>query len=445
MVLDKFNVKSNTINEFMKASDFVKKIINIMLCITMAFSLLGVHGYYVSDEIRVFVVGQRVEFDVPPTIIDNRTLVPMRAIFEALNANVEWNEYDQSVTAERWGITIWMQIDNPRVRVSSAIYTGYIDLDVTPRIIENRTFVPLRVVAETLDANVSWVGEVRTVFIEESHAVATFNGINITADEVNPWIVEALWELEIAYDGEPSEQTVREHAVRMAAVNKLFEIEALRLGVYLTEADIAQTIGQIESFRQQMNAGNPGDFYVWLDDMGFRDEQHLSRALNGMQLQLRVSLEIIATPGEIERFGIYVETLAAKHILVSFDQHSDGDEAREIASGLTERARAGEDFDTLVRTYGQDPGMLANPQGYTFGPGMMVPEFEQGTRDLEIGGISEPIQSAFGFHIIKRVEPDPAQVTISPGNVRNGLESMVDQGEIVFLPALSYLYVGRVI
>jgi len=82
----------------------------------------------------------------------------------------------------------------------------------------------------------------------------------------------------------------------------------------------------------------------------------------------------------------------------------------EIAFSIFQRAIAGEDFDYLMETYGEDPGMVANPDGYTFGAWQMVSEFSAGTLALEIGEIGAPVRSQHGWHIIMRVEPDPDNI-----------------------------------
>ena len=86
------------------------------------------------------------------------------------------------------------------------------------------------------------------------------------------------------------------------------------------------------------------------------------------------------------------------------------------ATEILARAQAGEDFDMLIATYGEDPGMVGNPEGYTFVSGVMVPEFEYAVLGLEIGEISGLVPTTFGFHIIKRVEPVPENVML-PGHI----------------------------
>lgn len=87
----------------------------------------------------------------------------------------------------------------------------------------------------------------------------------------------------------------------------------------------------------------------------------------------------------------------AKHILVT-----DQALAQQIADQL---AADPSKFDSLLAQYGTDPGMKNDPDGYVFGPGDMVSEFEAGTAALAVGQISAPIQSAYGYHIILRLAP----------------------------------------
>ncbi len=93
------------------------------------------------------------------------------------------------------------------------------------------------------------------------------------------------------------------------------------------------------------------------------------------------------------------QTYKAKHILITEEKGG-----KETADMLCETLKSNPDqFDPLLTIYGEDPGMKANPDGYVFGPGEMVTEFEEGTKALQPGQISQPIQSSFGWHIILRL------------------------------------------
>jgi len=85
-------------------------------------------------------------------------------------------------------------------------------------------------------------------------------------------------------------------------------------------------------------------------------------------------------------------------------------EALALANDLCAQLEAADDphalFDELMVIYSEDPGSQAQPEGYDFTAGKMVEEFENGTRALEYGEISEPVESSFGYHIILRLRPD---------------------------------------
>lgn len=103
---------------------------------------------------------------------------------------------------------------------------------------------------------------------------------------------------------------------------------------------------------------------------------------------------------ELEGYVKENDLLCAKHILVA-----DTQTAQAVLDGL-EAVPTLDQFNALLQVFGTDPGMESNPDGYLFGPGEMVAEFESGTRALAIGSYTaEPVQSQFGFHIIWRLDP----------------------------------------
>ena len=114
-----------------------------------------------NDEIKVVLDGKTLSFDVPPQIINGRTLVPLRVIFEALGASVDWNDSTQTVTAVRGNTTVSLRIgSNMLVRNDAAI-----SLDVPAQLINDRTMVPARAVAEAFEAKVDWIDATQTVVI----------------------------------------------------------------------------------------------------------------------------------------------------------------------------------------------------------------------------------------------------------------------------------------
>ncbi|MCL2838872.1 MAG: stalk domain-containing protein [Oscillospiraceae bacterium] len=296
----------------------------------------------------------------------------------------------------------------------------------------------------------------------ENVVVATVDGINITADDVSFRFREAenvLWpeyhemfpnHMDVDYDVEFRDgltfaQAIRREAVRLAATDAFILREAVRLGTdSLTEDEIDAINVHIISTREHFDRMEPNGFNIALTEAGFRDENHWRVILENQRIMQNAFMAIIDNPDEMARLGL-----------------DDQDSATERANAILKRIRAGEDFDTLMHLYSEDPGLIAYPNGYTFAAGVMVPEFEQSTRNLAIGEISEPIRTAHGYHIIMRIEPfeegmlrplgenenlsdlyAAKHILISAAQndemmvIFNAFEAMVEQYDIVFLPAL---------
>lgn len=77
-----------------------------------------------DENIKVIIDIKNVKFDVPPTIVNGRTLVPLRAIFEALGATVEWDDATQTVTSEKgtYDYSVYGNTDEEYLAMISCAY-----------------------------------------------------------------------------------------------------------------------------------------------------------------------------------------------------------------------------------------------------------------------------------------------------------------------------------
>lgn len=118
----------------------------------------------IERGISVMLNNNKILFDTSPMLISGRTLVPMRAIFEAMGAKVTWDNDTQTITSSVADTTIIMQLGNNIMKKGNAEIT----LDVEPMIYGERTLVPIRAISEAMGAIVTWDSDTRTVFISKN-------------------------------------------------------------------------------------------------------------------------------------------------------------------------------------------------------------------------------------------------------------------------------------
>lgn len=164
----------------------MKKIIATILA---AASVMTASAAVLAEEpIKILVNDVQISFDAEPFIENDRTLVPMRAIFEALGAQVAWDGEDRTVISYDpvSDVSITMQIDSDVMFVGETA----VKLDVPAKIVSDRTFVPLRAISESMNSEVNWDGATRTVTIEKSMEAVQVE---------NPWVeYETIDELNAA-------------------------------------------------------------------------------------------------------------------------------------------------------------------------------------------------------------------------------------------------------
>ncbi|MFN2308925.1 MAG: SurA N-terminal domain-containing protein [Gammaproteobacteria bacterium] len=164
------------------------------------------------------------------------------------------------------------------------------------------------------------------------------------------------------------------------------------------------------------------------DEVAAFYEANKTRFMEPEQLRLQyleLSLDALAagleaTEAEIEEYFAsekarlaVEEQRRARHILIKLDKDISEEAvaaARTQAEDLVTRLREGADFAALAKEFSADPGSAsAGGDLGLFGKGVMVPEFEAAAFALELNAISEPVRSAFGFHIIQVTEIQAAQ------------------------------------
>ena len=124
-----------------------------------------------NDSIKVQLNDGLIDFTdekgevVEPQIINGRTMVPMRKIFEVFGAEVGWNGETKTITATTPEKVLTLQIGSDKASIATSGDVEEITLDSVPVVKGGRTLVPVRFIAESLDLRVGWVSEEKTVVI----------------------------------------------------------------------------------------------------------------------------------------------------------------------------------------------------------------------------------------------------------------------------------------
>jgi len=138
----------------------LKKAFCFFVLLSMIFNFVTI-PVSASEELTLVIDGKIIESDVNPMIIDGRTMVPVRVLFDSFGADVLWNENLRQVIIITKSTVIVFTIGSK---------TAYIDgvgrtVDVPPVIVKDRTFVPIRFISSVLGYDVLWNGSTRTVYI----------------------------------------------------------------------------------------------------------------------------------------------------------------------------------------------------------------------------------------------------------------------------------------
>ena len=160
-------------------------LISIILSMTLLLSVCV--SVSANQPISVYLNNEKISFDVDPIIVNDRAMVPMRAIFEKLGAEVSWDGTTSTATAYKDTIYVSITIG------ASKMYkiARPIQLDAPAMIVDGRTLIPLRAISEAFNCEVQWDANTRTVTIYSDDFV-DFSKATDTQEEVKVSTAEQL-------------------------------------------------------------------------------------------------------------------------------------------------------------------------------------------------------------------------------------------------------------
>ncbi len=210
----------------------------------------------------------------------------------------------------------------------------------------------------------------------------------------------------------PTEQEVMQNLIDKA----LLLTVADRNGITVTDAEVDASLAQIGSANKLTIA----QVYQKVGkESGFSPAAVRREIANGIKVNKVSEREVLsraqASDAEInqlvasgqvklpEGMNTKMEQYDTRHILIAIDQSTPEPLARKKIAELQARLKAGEAFDSLARTYSQDPGSAANGGSLGWVPaGVMVPEFDKAMMSQPVGIVSpQPVRTVFGYHLVK--------------------------------------------
>jgi peptidyl-prolyl cis-trans isomerase C len=299
-------------------------------------------------------------------------------------------------------------------------------------------------------AVVTGLGLALTVVAQEhdvalNPAVIEVNGENIYAAEITMTMQNIVAQLGGREKVKDKQELVQIATQRMVE-EKLLAQEARRKGIQANELRLAQMVNAIEKqaggrHELETNVAKFGSSYDQV--VGMLREMELARSLIEKEIipTIQVSTEEIAAfYAENPNLFESEEQVRARHILITAtanDSESAVAEARAKAEDARKRVLAGEDFGAVARDVSQDPSAANGGELGFFTRKSTDPQFAAAAFALEPGGISEIVQTPYGFHIINVEEKRPAG--------RLSLEDVSDQVRTVLIQKKTGESVGRLI
>ncbi|MBO5742724.1 MAG: peptidylprolyl isomerase [Clostridia bacterium] len=363
----------------------MKKIIALILAFMLLSSICaGAKGlefqmgsntmYERNEKIESF------EIETAPYTKNGRTMVPVRIISERFGALVGWNGEKQEVSIKKDGKEIILNLGSDIAYVNGEA----IKLDAAPEEIGGRTMVPIRFISENLGMKVKYIAPTEHVYITDEDAVMTVNGVDIFADT----FISLLPNLGVDISGDSLEILLPQ------AIDLIGSVYAS--ASYYQNKGEKLIIDETESFKSMVEEYNNIEEKFFLVSP-FIDAVDCDSFMANF-FRSKISEEDFDSAKKW-----YAENyMSAKHILVTFEGRTKA-EAKKIIDDIYKKAKKGSDFDSLIEKYGEDPGMQASPEGYTFTKGEMVKEFEDATLALKDNQISPVIETSYGYHIVKRI------------------------------------------
>lgn len=226
-----------------------------------------------------------------------------------------------------------------------------------------------------------------------------FSGYNSQMDDVDKAKEKAIEECQAGYE--------------RIAVAKAMNVE-------IDKSAVDNQMAQVKS--------SQGEHYEdFLSSNGLSEEDVRTIISMGLYVEaLKDKMEMPEITEDMKKDYFKENFRRAKHVLIMIDNDTDDETAKAKAEEVLEKAKSGENFDSLVATYGEDPGMKENSDGYVFTDGTMVQPFQDGVDSIKPGEFTM-VKTTYGYHVIERLDLEESPEYFEKAYEENsqGLDSAV--------------------
>jgi len=243
------------------------------------------------------------------------------------------------------------------------------------------------------------------ITLEQLRRIEVGQSINVSEREVTQCIADL--EGNVVVNSEFELSHIRLSFSETASADEIREVEALANSIYeqiQDGTDFRELAVRYSAGDTALEGGSlgwmkgeqvPTLFIDALQDMEAGDVSKPLRAANSFHLVKVDNLRSAVQRSEINQ-------IKARHILITPNEIIDDETAKQRLDEVLVKIRGGEDFGEQAKLLSDDPGSanLGGDLGWT-SPGTFVPEFDQVVENAEIGVVSEPFRSQFGWHIVE--------------------------------------------
>ena len=156
-----------------------KALASVLTLIVLLTCLVIPPKVYADTPIKVYLDGNELYFDMNPCIISDRTFVPVRSVLEAAGVAVSWDASTRVMTASKGNIVAWFSVDSNIMTIQRDGVVYVSGFDVSPCIINDRIFIPIKQIAQVFGMAVSWDPNTRSVSLTSGY-ISPISTITLT-------------------------------------------------------------------------------------------------------------------------------------------------------------------------------------------------------------------------------------------------------------------------